>query len=80
MCGKPLYTNDMFVSLVGGFPKAFIFLKEYIDSGDLKSIKFVLSLLNINRAIIPKKGEEIPVSLNTITDDFRFDKVYTIPR
>lgn len=80
MCGKPLYTNDMFVSLVGGFPKAFIFLKEYIDSNDLKSIKFVLSLLNINRAIIPRKDEEIPVSLNTITDDFRFNKVYTIPR
>lgn len=79
MCGKPLYTNDCFVSLVGGFPKNLLFLKEYIDSGDLVGVKFVLTLLGINRAIIPRKNEDIPVSLNTITDPFKYDKVYTIP-
>lgn len=79
MCGKPLYTNDCFVSLVGGFPKNLLFLKSYIDSGNLVEIKFVLTLLGISRALVPRKDEEIPVNLNTITDPFKYDKVYTIP-
>jgi hypothetical protein len=66
MVGRPLMSNDAGVSLVGGFPKHFLFLRKYIDRGDLGSVKFVLTLLNISRSIVPKKSEKIPVSLDTI--------------
>jgi hypothetical protein len=66
MAGKPLMSNNAGVSLVGGFPLHFLFLKPYIDRRDLSGIKFVLTLLNISRSIRPKKGEVIPVDLSTV--------------
>lgn len=66
MVGKPLLSNKVGVSLVGGFPLHFLFLRPYIDRGQLGGIKFVLTLLNISRSIRPKKGEVIPVDLSTI--------------
>jgi hypothetical protein len=72
-------SNSVGVSLVGGFPKHFLFLRKYIDRGDLGSIKFVLTLLNISRSIVPKKGEKIPVSLDTILAPNK-GTGYTVPR
>nr|UPW42131.1 MAG: putative RNA dependent RNA polymerase [Xinjiang farmland mitovirus 5] len=66
MVGKPLMSNSVGVSLVGGFPRRFLFLKRYIDRRKLSGIKFVLTLLNISRSIRPKRGEDIPVDLSTI--------------
>lgn len=66
MVGKPLMSNKIGVSLVGGFPRHFLFLKPYIDRNKLGGIKFVLTLLNISRSLRPKKSESIPVDLSTI--------------
>jgi hypothetical protein len=79
MVGRPLMSNDCGVSLVGGFPKHFLFLRKYIDRGDLGSVKFVLTLLNISRSIVPKKREKIPVSLDTIVAPSK-GTGYIIPR
>jgi len=68
MCGRPLLVNSSFVSSKRGFPTKFLFLKSYIDSGKTEHIKFCLTLLNISRTILPKKGEEIPIDFNSITD------------
>lgn len=79
MVGRPLMSNSVGVSLVGGFPKHFLYLRSYIDRGDLGSIKFVLTLLNISRSIVPKKREKIPVDLSTILAPNK-GTGYTIPR
>jgi hypothetical protein len=79
MVGKPLLVNDKRVSLVNGFPTRFIFLKREIDSGQLSRIKFCLTLLNVSKCITPKKGEEWPVSYDSITDPYK-GKLYTIPK
>lgn len=78
MCGKPLMSNSNGVALVGGFPKRFLLLKPYIDSGKISSIKWTLTLLNFSRSIRPKKSESIPVSVKTITDPYK-GTGYTIP-
>jgi hypothetical protein len=78
MVGKPLMSNSAGVSLVGGFPKHFLFLKPYIDSRKLGKVKFVLTLLNISRSIRPKKTESVPVDLSTILAPSK-GRGYTIP-
>jgi hypothetical protein len=78
MVGKPLMSNNCGVSLVGGFPKHFLFLRRYINRGRLSEIKFVLTLLNISRSIHPKKNEIIPVSLKTVIQSSK-GTGYTIP-
>jgi hypothetical protein len=79
MVNKPLYSNDARVSLTSGFPTRLIFLKDFIDSGELSKIKFVLTLLNISKCIKPKKDEELPISYDSITNPRSTKKEYTIP-
>lgn len=79
MCGKPLYKNDMRISLTKGFPTKILYLKRFIDSGKTSEIRFCLTLLCISRAIKPKKGEDIPVSYDTITAKSKAKRDYTIP-
>ena len=79
MVGRPLMSNKVGVSLVGGFPRHFLFLKPYIDRRELSGIKFVLTLLNISRSIRPKKSESIPVDLSSIMNPYS-GTGYTIPR
>jgi hypothetical protein len=79
LCGKPLLVNSQGVGLIDGFPKAFIFLKELIDSGKTEQIKFALTLLGISRTLEPKKGEVIPINWKTITDPRKSNKEYIIP-
>jgi hypothetical protein len=79
LCGKPLLVNDSLLGLKDGFPKAFLFLKPYIDSGCTQKIKFALTLLGISRTIKAKKTEVLPLNLKTITDPRTTKKEYIIP-
>jgi hypothetical protein len=79
MVGKPLMTNSNRVSLTSGFPTRFLFLKKYIDSGNICQIKFVLTLMNISKCILPKKDEEFPISYDSITNPFNKPREYTVP-
>jgi hypothetical protein len=78
MVGRPLLSNKVGVSLVGGFPRRFLYLKPYIDRRKLGGLKFVLTLLNISRSIRPKRTEAIPVDLSTILAPSK-GTGYTIP-
>lgn len=79
MCGQPLTHNQCMVGLTDGFPTKFLFLKKLVDSGKTSDIKFCLTLLCLSRTLLPSKGEEIPVSLETITKPSSRTKRYTIP-
>lgn len=79
LCGQPLLVNNIGLGLIDGFPKMFIFLKEYIDSGNTEKIKFALTLLGISRTLVPKKREIIPINWKTITDPSKVNKEYIIP-
>jgi hypothetical protein len=79
MVNQPLYSNNARVSLTAGFPTRLIFLKDFIDSGQLSKVKFVLTLLNISKCIKPKKDEELPISYDSITNPRSTNKEYTIP-
>jgi len=68
MCGRPLLVNTSFVSSKGGFPKKFLFLKEYIDSKNTEKIIFCLTLMNISKTISPLKKEKIPIDFSSITE------------
>jgi hypothetical protein len=79
MCGQPLMVSNLKIGLIKGFPKKLLFLKEYIDSGETLKIKFALTLLNISRAIVPKRNEVIPLDLSSISDKHQ-GKGFIIPR
>lgn len=78
LCGKPILVNDHFISTFKGFPTKFIFLKEYIDSGNITKIKFCLTLMNISRTIDPKKNEVIKPDYSSITNPCK-KRLYTVP-
>jgi len=79
MCGTPLYTNDKGVSLTKeGFPKRFLYLKEYIDSKDYKNLRAVMSLISYSRSIKPTREEEEKQKLSSKLIDFStITKPYT---
>jgi len=52
-----------------GFPTLFLPLKVLLV-GSLEERKFAFTLLMISRTLVPKKQEDIPVNLKTITDPF----------
>jgi hypothetical protein len=78
--GSPLLTNSDGVSLINGFPKRLLYLKELVDTKDLMLIRGVLTLLSYTRAIVPTREEEakISIDLNSITDEYK-GKDYSIP-
>jgi hypothetical protein len=80
ICGNPLLSNSQQVSLKNGFPTKFLFLQEYIDSGNFIKIRGVLTLLNFTRSIIPTHSEELKIkpSFDSITDKYK-GKDYSIP-
>jgi len=78
MVGRPLLSNKVGVSLVGGFPLRFLFLRPYVDRRKLSGLKFVLTLLNLSRTLRPKGGEAIPVDLSTVLAPSK-GTGYTIP-
>lgn len=81
LCGYPLKTKSRLVKVKNGFPVLLWEAKESIDSGNIKNIKFLLSILNISRGIDPKPSEEekIPIDYSTITDPRKTKKEYFIP-
>jgi len=80
MCGKPLLSNDSGVSLINGFPKKLLYLKELVD-GCIWSKRAVMTLLSYTRSIIPTAKEEskVEVNLSSITNKYS-GKDYTIPK
>jgi len=79
--GHPLKSNSSGVSLTkDGFPKRFLYLKDYIDTKGKMGIRYVLSLTNYTRSIIPTKREldMVEPDFSTITNPYK-GKKYTIP-
>jgi len=74
--GKPLMVNDKGVSLINGFPKKFIVLKQLAD-GNFVEKKVLLSILNFTKAI-PTPKEAIIPDYSTITNPCK-TKGYIIP-
>jgi len=84
ICGKPLYSNADGVSLINGFPKKFIFLKENIDkakqSNNYSMLRLIFTLLSITRGLQPTKKEDnkIKPKFDTITSPSKVNKMYFI--
>nr|UTQ48823.1 RNA-dependent RNA polymerase [Monilinia fructicola mitovirus 6] len=77
-CGSPLKVNNKGVSLdKDGFPSIFKECKPLIQSENILLRKFVFTLINISRTIKPRRGEDIPVSLDSITQPWsgKFNKL-----
>lgn len=51
LVGDPLNKVDDLLGISAGFPKSIMFIKNMIDSGDPKQIRFVITLLVISRAM-----------------------------
>lgn len=51
LSGQPLMVNDLMIGVTkDGFPTQLIFVKDFIDSGNPESIRFVLTLLGVTRS------------------------------
>jgi hypothetical protein len=71
MCGQPLLVNDLMIGVTKeGFPTAILFMKEMVDAEDAQSLRFVLTLLGISRAM----KAEGKVNYNSITDPFKGER------
>lgn len=82
ICGKPLLTNNVQVSLTkDGWPKRLLFLHLGQEPWDPKRVRGLLTLMSYTRSIRPNKAESIKIKpkFDTITDEYT-GKDYTIPR
>nr|UEP19806.1 RNA-dependent RNA polymerase [Sclerotinia sclerotiorum mitovirus 43] len=79
--GQPLKSNSSLVSLTNGFPTKFLYLKDLIDSGDNKSLRFVLTLLMYTRSIKPsnKEKSQVRIDYSSIDKIYKGREGYTIP-
>jgi hypothetical protein len=66
LSGSPLFVVKELVGIKDGFPKCIWFLKELVDSGDPASLRLVISLLVISRAMVC----EAKPDYSSITADF----------
>jgi hypothetical protein len=72
LCGSPLTDESDGVAIdKNGIPTQFLFLKKNFDMGGMQGIKFSLTLLGLTRVLTPRKDEEIPIDLSSITQPFR---------
>jgi hypothetical protein len=80
ICGNPLLVNNSRVSLIAGFPKHFLFLKEIIDLKNPIKLRGILTLLYFTRSIIPTKEEDKKIipDYSSITNKYT-GKDYSIP-
>jgi len=76
LCGKPLKVTERVSLDKSGFPSKFYFLRKFVDSASLLETKFVLSLFNISKSIIPRKDEIIPIDYSSISDSYKGKKYY----
>lgn len=86
ICGKPLYTNDVGVSVDrSGFPTKFIFLKEFLhertDIEYFTRYRILFTLLLATRGIRATRQEDKKIlpSYKTITDPFKGTNMGPIP-
>nr|AHX84132.1 RNA-dependent RNA polymerase [Sclerotinia sclerotiorum mitovirus 5] len=79
--GEPLRSNSSLVSLTNGFPSKFLYLKDFIDRGDPKMIRFVLTLMGYTRSIKPTSKEKslVSVDYSSISSPFKGRKGFKIP-
>nr|UEP19801.1 RNA-dependent RNA polymerase [Sclerotinia sclerotiorum mitovirus 41] len=79
--GQPLRSNSSLVSLTDGFPTKFLYLKEFIDSGEPKNVRFVLTLMGYTRSIIPTNKEKnlVKRDYSSISLPFKGDLDFNIP-
>nr|UUW21465.1 MAG: RNA-dependent RNA polymerase [Sanya mito-like virus 2] len=74
ICGIPFMVNsDMIAVDRSGFPKSLSFLKDFVDSGDINKLRFVMTLLQYSRTM---EGHG-KVDLSSITNPFK-GKIKTI--
>jgi hypothetical protein len=64
-----------------GFPTRFLYLKKFVDSKNYNDIRYVLTLFNITRGLVPTKleGKKIVPKLNSITDEFTGTSKIPVP-
>jgi len=62
-----LVSSDKIGLTPDGFPKSYIYLKDYVDSGAQNKLRFVMTLLTLSRSF-DVKGT---VNLSSITDPFK---------
>jgi hypothetical protein len=66
-CNKPLFVSDRKIGITkDGFPKQLLFLKEFVDSGEVYKLRFVNTLLCITRIIKCKAKPDF----SSITDPY----------
>jgi len=76
ICGQPLMVNDLMIGVTKeGFPTAILFMKGLVDTGDAQSLRFILTLLGISRAM-KAAGK---VNYSSITDPFKGQRK-TLPK
>lgn len=68
ICGSPLLESN--IDTQEGIPVDLLDLKKLIGV-DNEHLQFLLTILNANRCIKPKKGELIPISFSSIVDPFK---------
>ncbi|UFJ44694.1 RNA-dependent RNA polymerase [Sclerotinia sclerotiorum mitovirus 1] len=78
--GTPLRSSSSQVALTDGFPTKFLYLKELIDSGDPKELRFVFTLMGFTRTIRPtvKEKNQLVVDYNSISSPYKGKIGYTI--
>lgn len=81
LCGQPLFVNDLKIGLdKSGFPKVVLWMKEFIDSGNIYIIRFCLTLLMITRTFKHPNTKVNPaqIDIKNIIEPFK-GRRYTIP-
>jgi len=78
LCGKPIKTLSTLVKTRKGFPVWLNPIKPLVK-GNLESVKFILTVLNITRGLKPLNSDKpILPDYSTITDSYT-GKIYVIP-
>jgi hypothetical protein len=54
ICGQPIKVHTEIVGIKDGFPKAIMFLKDFIDSGNRDQMRFAMTLLGVSRTLAYK--------------------------
>nr|WNM95050.1 MAG: RNA-dependent RNA polymerase [Diaporthe helianthi mitovirus 1] len=80
ICGKPLRAVNERIALRNGIPVKFYFLKKYLDGGDPKDLRVILTIFQLSKYYQPTRKElsEAKPDYNSITDGYK-GKQWTIP-
>jgi hypothetical protein len=65
ICGQPLKVNlDVRIGLSNGFPTKFLYLKDLIDTCNIKVLRVILTLLTFTRTVEPTKKESKSIKVD----------------